>query len=189
MADDSAFETNSVPAGQFIPSAARLVLSLLGAPQVLVNGEPAVELRGQKVLALLAYLALEADRPHRRETLAALFWPEQPENQSLQNLRQTLSRLRRALGEGAADPPHLLVESQTIRFNRQSDYWLDVVAFQALLAAAERHPHRRLAVCPACLSQLARAVELYRGELLAQLHPTGSLAFDEWLLLSREQLG
>ena len=189
MADESLFEAHSLPAGQFIPPAVRLVLLLLGSPQVLVNGEPAIELKGQKVLALLAYLALEASRPHRREALAALFWPEQPEKQGLQNLRQTLSRLRRALHDEAADPPHLLIESQTIRFNRQSDYWLDVVAFQALLAAAERHPHRRLEVCPACLSQLARAVEVYRGELLAHLYPADSLAFDEWLLISREQLG
>jgi len=47
MADESLFEAHSVPAGQFIPSAVRLVLLLLGSPQVLLNGEPAVELKGQ----------------------------------------------------------------------------------------------------------------------------------------------
>lgn len=175
-------------ASQPTPPAARLALSLLGPPQVWVNGEPAIELRGQKVLALLAYLALEAGRGHRRDALAALFWPDQPEEQGYQNLRQTLARLRRLLDDAHADPPHLLIETHTIRFNRASDYWLDVEALAAVLTAIKRHPHRRLAACPGCLAQLGRAIELYRGELLAQLHAVTSSAFEEWLLLSREAL-
>ncbi len=189
MADTAFYQASFISSGPLAPPTVRLALALLGPPQVWVHGQPAIELRGQKMLALLAYLALEAGRPHRRDALAPRFWPDDPEKQALQNLRQTLVRLRRALDDEGADPPHLLIEPQTIRFNRGSDYWLDVEAFQALSVNVERHRHRRLAVCPACLSQLARSVELYRGELLAELHPTGSLAFDEWLLLGREQLG
>ncbi|MGD8472676.1 MAG: BTAD domain-containing putative transcriptional regulator, partial [Anaerolineae bacterium] len=155
---------------------------------MLVNGVPTKGLKGLKALALLAYLALEIDRPHRREALAVFFWPDQPRAQGLQNLRQTLSRLRRALKEQEAPVPHLLTQRQTIRFNSQGDYWLDVAAFKALVAETKRHPHRRLEVCPSCLSRLASAAEIFRGELLAQLHPAGSLAFDEWLLLEREHL-
>ena len=161
---------------------------MLGTPQVLVNGVPTKGLKGLKALALLAYLALEIDRPHRREALAVFFWPDQPRAQGLQNLRQTLSRLRRALRDREAAVPHLLTQRQTIRFNPQSDYWLDVVAFKHLVAGTKHHPHRRLDVCPSCLSRLASAAELFRGEFLAHLHPIGSLAFDEWLLLEREHL-
>ena len=146
-------------------------------------------LKAQKALALLAYLAVEAHRPHRRSTLVALFWPDQPEKQALQNLRQTLSRLRRATGDREADPPHLLTDPQTIQFNRQSDYWLDVETFEALLANTQRHRHRRLDACLTCVSQLAQASEYYRGDFMAGLHPAGSPVLDEWLLIERERLG
>ena len=54
------------------------------------------------------YLAIEADRPHRREALAALFWPDHTEEGAHLNLRQSILRLRRALplcepGHGSGD--------------------------------------------------------------------------------------
>jgi predicted ATPase/DNA-binding SARP family transcriptional activator len=163
-------------------------LCLLGPPQVMVDGDVVMGPGAKKALALLAYLALEADRLHPRATLAALFWPDQLEKQALQALRQTLSRLRRAIGDQDADPPHLLVKNQRIQFNRQSDYWLDVETLGALVAKTERHRHRRLDACPSCLSQLGEAAEYYRGEFLANLHPAGSPLLDEWLLIQRERL-
>jgi predicted ATPase/DNA-binding SARP family transcriptional activator len=196
MADHSDFEPRSS-----VVSPARLTLLLLGPPQVMVNGEVVMDQRSPKPLALLAYLAIEAHRPHPRGTLAALFWPDQPGKRAFQNLRQTLSRLRKAIrdrtrsgdrtpsGDRDAHPPHLLTDSETIQFNRQSDYSLDVEAFETLLISAERHRHRRLAACPTCASQLAQATEYYRGDFLAGLHPPGGAAFAEWLLLERERLG
>ena len=168
----------------------RLVLLLLGPPQVLVNGEAVMGLKkSQKALALLAYLAVEAHRPHSRAALATLFWPDQPEEQALQNLRQVLSRLRHAIGDRRANPPHLIAGRRTIQFNPQSDFWLDVAAFTTLLANTQHHRHRRLEACLTCVSQLAQAVECYRGDFLAGLHPAGGVAFDEWLLIERERLG
>ena len=46
----------------------RLSVSLLGPLRVTVDGEPVVRFQTDKVRALLAYLAVESDRPHRRET-------------------------------------------------------------------------------------------------------------------------
>ena len=46
-------------------------------------------------------LAVEAGRPHRREALAALFWPEMPDQQARKNLRMSLYRLRQAIDEVA----------------------------------------------------------------------------------------
>lgn len=168
---------------------ARLVLSLLGPPRVFVNGEAVMGLeKSQKVLALLAYLAVEAHRWHLRSGLAALLWPDQPARQAYQNLRKTLSRLRRAIGDDEADPSHLISDSQTIQFNPQSDHWLDVAEIKRLLTATERHPHRRLDACPTCVSKLGQAGELYRGEFLAGLDLREASSLDEWLLLQREQL-
>ena len=108
---------------------ARLELSLLGPPQVSVNGVVVLDEGHQKPLALLAYLAIEAHRPHQRGALVALFWPDQPERQAFQNLRKALYRLRRFIKDPAAEPSHLLVDPQTIQCNSHSDTWLDVTAF------------------------------------------------------------
>jgi DNA-binding SARP family transcriptional activator len=58
---------------------AHLLLALLGPFQVTLAGEPVTSFESDKVRALLAYLAVEADRPHRRESLAGLLWPDWPE--------------------------------------------------------------------------------------------------------------
>jgi predicted ATPase/DNA-binding SARP family transcriptional activator/Flp pilus assembly protein TadD len=167
---------------------ARLILSLLGPPRVAVQGRTVVGPNRPRTLALLAYLAVEAHRAHERGALAVLLWPDQPEKQAFQNLRQTLFRLRRAISDGVADQPHLLVGPKAIQFDRHSDYWLDVEVFRELLAHTKRHPHRRLDVCPVCLSRLVEAAELYRGDFMGGFYASGSLVLDEWLLIEREEL-
>ena len=64
-------------------------------------------LRVGEVRALLAYLAVEADRPHPREMLAGLFWPDWPEPFALANLRYALANLRESIGDrpGTPAPP------------------------------------------------------------------------------------
>jgi DNA-binding SARP family transcriptional activator len=83
--------------------------------------------------------------------------------------------------------PYLLVDTQTVQFNYQSDYWLDVQAFGDQLAKVEDHGHLELDAC-SYLSPVVKAGELYRGEFLANFHPTGSRSLDEWLLGWREHL-
>jgi DNA-binding SARP family transcriptional activator len=126
---------------------ARLVLTLLGSFQARLDGEPATEFESDKVRALLAYLAVESDRPHRRERLAGLLWPEQPERSARQNLSQALYNMRRAIADCDATPPFLLVTHHTIQFNPSSDHWLDTAAFSGRLAACDEHHHPRLAAC------------------------------------------
>ena len=134
------------------PSSARLVIRLLGTPQVLLDGQMVLSTQTPKALALLAYLAVEGDRAHPRSTLAALFWPDAPEAKAHQDLRQVLARLRQAIGEASAGPAHLLADARTIHFLSQSSAWLDVATFSGLVDSTERHPHRRLAACRTCLA-------------------------------------
>jgi two-component SAPR family response regulator len=58
------------------PSEADLSISCLGPCQVTINGIPITEFRSSKALALLVFLAVESGRPHRREWLTGLLWPE-----------------------------------------------------------------------------------------------------------------
>lgn len=166
---------------------ATLSISLLGTFAVTYQGQPVVAFPYDKVRALLAYLAVEADRPQRRARLAALFWPDEARRVALQSLSQALYQLRRALPAGAA-PPWLIITSQTIQFNQASDAWLDVQAFVVLLATNQTHAHDQVTTCSACLARLQQAVTLYRGNFLDGFSLRDTPEFDEWALVQRERL-
>jgi DNA-binding SARP family transcriptional activator/predicted ATPase len=159
---------------------AQLSIYLLGSFRVTLAGEPRAGFESDKARALLAYLAVEADRPHRRESLAGLLWPDWPEPAARANLRRVLANLRRVIGDRQAEPPFLDITRQTIQFNRASDHWLDVAAFTALLAVD--------AVDQATVEPLEQGVALYRGAFLVGFSIADSPAFEEWLLLRREHL-
>ena len=88
---------------------AHLSLSLMGPLQITLAGEPITGFESDKVRALLAYLAVEAHQPHRRDSLAGLLWPDWPDRAARKNLRNGLANLRRALGDHHATPPFLLL--------------------------------------------------------------------------------
>ena len=112
----------------------RLTLSFLGCFHVSLDDRPVTDFKSNKARALLAYLAVEADRPHRREALAGLLWPDWPDRNALSNLRYALASLRRTLGDHTAEPPFLLITPHTIQFNPASDHWLDVAELERQIA-------------------------------------------------------
>jgi predicted ATPase/DNA-binding SARP family transcriptional activator len=162
-----------------------LSLTLLGPFQVTWDDRPVAFATGA-ARALLAYLAVEADRAHPREHLAALLWPEAAREGAATNLRQTLARVRRALPPPPA-PPALEVTRQDLRF-RPEGAAVDVARFEELVAACTGHAHADAARCPACLERLRAAAALYRGEFLQVLSLEQSQPFEEWTLFRREQL-
>src|SRR5262245_31809445 len=93
-------------------------IASLGPFEVQRDGVALTRFHGDKVRALLAYLAVESARPHARAVLAGLFWPEQPDDQALRNLTQALIRLREALGTG----------DETLHATRQAVQWRDRTA-------------------------------------------------------------
>jgi DNA-binding SARP family transcriptional activator len=167
---------------------ARLSLSFLGTFEVTLAGQPVTTLKYDKVRALLAYLAVEANRPHLRGALAGLLWPEGPEAKARHNLSQALLTLQQAIADPQATPPCLIVTRQALQFNPAGDYDLDVTTFTSLLAACKVHDHRRLSACDACLERLARGLALYRGDFLAGFCAGDALPFEEWVLVQRERL-
>lgn len=86
-------------------------IALFSSFEATRDGQPIPGLTSSKIQALLAYLALEADRAHPRETLAALLWPDHSGHNAMQNLRQSLSRLQRALEV----PDLLLLDGQALQ--------------------------------------------------------------------------
>ena len=165
-----------------------LKIRLLGGLQVCLQGRTLNEFPTDKTRALLAYLAMESGRPHRREALAGLLWAEQPEERARQSLRQALSSLRRLLGEGEGSTTWLEVERESVLFNPRGDAWVDAGEVVALWATCRSHSHRRLEACLSCLQRLERVAALYAGPLLAGLSVPDSDALEAWLLRRREWL-
>jgi predicted ATPase/DNA-binding SARP family transcriptional activator/Tfp pilus assembly protein PilF len=167
---------------------ARLTLSLLGGFAAAVDGTPVQGFDTDKTRALLAYLGIEAAQAHSREALADLLWPQLPGDAARRNLRNSLFKLRQALGEDETQPGFLLVTAKTVQLDPQADWEVDVNAFTGLFAACRTHRHRHPEHCTTCHARLEQAAVLYRGDLLRGFHLGDCAAFEEWLILTRERL-
>ena len=160
-----------------------LQINLLGPVEVWLAEADLTPALIHKVKALLTYLAVEAERPHPRESLAGLLWPDRPETVARHNLRQSLLRLRQAVGA-----EYVETSRKTVQFNLAGDVHLDVAEFTALITACRKHDHASLEVCAECATRLEEAVALYRGDFLAQFFLEDSAPFEEWASLKREWL-
>jgi DNA-binding SARP family transcriptional activator len=132
-----------------------LLIHLLGPVRITRDGNP-VEIPGHRPLALLAYL-LVTGKAHSRQHLVDLLF-ESPDDPRAA-LRWTLSKLRKAIGK-----EYLVADRQQIGFAFQSDYWLDVAAFEA------------------------GELDLYRGDFLEGLHVRDAHGFEDWVFFERERL-
>src|SRR5262245_57208931 len=125
-----------------------LVIRLLGPVQLSRDDQP-IQMRGYQPLALLAYLLLTG-QVHSRQHLVDLLFDRSDDPRA--RLQRSLAQLRRAIGS-----EYLLADRQEVAFNFDSDYWLDVAAFEA------------------------GQVELYRGEFLEGLQLQEAFGFENWL--------
>lgn len=166
-----------------------LQVSLLGPMRVVLNGQTLSWLYSDKVRALLAYLVVEADRPHRRESLAGLLWPDYPEASARRSLSQALFALRGILDpDGTTGLADTLITAARAELRLNSRYVVsDVGRFEALLAACAAHGHPDGQPCAACAERLSEVLSLCRGELLAGFSLTDSPEFGEWLAMARER--
>ena len=167
----------------------RLSLSLLGPFQVFLDGRPLTSFESSKVRALLAFLAVEGGRPHPRDVLAGMLWPERTNSDALANLRYALYDLRNVIADREAVPGFLLINRSSIQLNPQSDYYLDVAHFKRLTEdLAHPHPDNGAENRDEHCRRLCSAVDLWQGPFLEGFSVSGSPQFEEWSLLRRENL-
>src|SRR5580692_6374900 len=105
-----------------------LRMSLLGAPRIIVDGQP-LSVDTRKATAMLAYLAVTG-HTHTRAVIANLLWPDADPERSRAALRRTLSTLRTALGEGRLQSDR---DSIGLHF---TDAWFDLAEFRRLASDA-----------------------------------------------------
>jgi DNA-binding SARP family transcriptional activator len=143
-----------------------------------------------KARALLVFLAVESRRAHSRETLAGMLWPDRPTSAALANLRHTLASLRAKLGDRGKEQEQASqslfnITSNTIQMKLGSHVWVDVGAFSESLEGLDQDQEADRATR---ISRFNEAVELYRGHFLEGFSIKGSLEFEDWMLLRRENL-
>jgi predicted ATPase/DNA-binding SARP family transcriptional activator len=159
----------------------RLRLFLLGPPRI-ERDDQIVEVDTRKAIALIAYLAVTRQR-HRRDALAALFWPDYEQNRAYANLRRTLWALNKA------DVGELLdISAETLGLRRTPELWVDLDRFESRLAECRTHGHLETEVCPACAEPLTEATDLYRDDFLAGFTLRDSSSFDDWQFAQTERL-
>lgn len=164
---------------------ARLSIRSLGPFQVTLDGLVVEGFHSDKVRALLVYLAMEPDRPHRREALAGLLWPGYPERSARHSLSQALHGLRQVLSQELAGDL-LDVTSQAIRWRSDERCQVDA---EALLNCAD--------ICqqqdPAAANQddryastLEDGIDRYAGPFMEGFSLADSAAFEDWLVAQRD---
>lgn len=130
---------------------------------------------------LFSYLLLHRARPHRREALTTLLWPDVPDVQSKRYLRKTVWQLQSALAQlTPPDAPSILhADPDWLQVSTAADAWLDVAQFECAYRLAEDTAGEEME--PTTAARVEAAVELYRGDLLEGW-------YQEWVLFERERL-
>ena len=167
---------------------ATLLIHLLGTFHVAYDGKMIDGFRTERERALLSYLAVEGNRPHRRETLMALLWPELNDKRARNNLRVNLHRLRKTLEKETGHKDWLLAGRHSIQRNSSLPIHVDVARFEAHRVSAQRIALEQNPSVPERLRHLAEAARLYRGEFLQGFSLDDSSVFGHWATQGREQL-
>lgn len=149
-----------------------LKITLLGPPQITLHRESLSKSITGKRLALLAYLAVTG-KPQSRDRLADLLWSDVSTRKAKKNLRDILPMLRKQIGD------YLIITRQTITFNRQRPYWLDVEVFGTHVGS------KQVTSDPLMLHEV---LNLYQGEFLSGFYVRKAPTFEDWALLQRRQL-
>jgi DNA-binding SARP family transcriptional activator len=136
-------------------------IELLGGLRAARGDRVITHFRTRKTAELFAYLAYHPQRPHPRELLIELLWPECELEAGRHNLSMALSWMRQQLEPpGVGDGSVLAADRYCAGLNPAS-ITTDVAEFEAALrsAAHAEEPAARTGF-------LTAAVELYRGDLL-----------------------
>jgi DNA-binding SARP family transcriptional activator len=155
---------------------ATLQIKLLGGFQIIYAGEPASGLYTARIQALLACLLLHAGTIQSRQQVAFLLWPDIPESNAHNNLRQLLYQLRQNLPEAER---FIAADANTISWRLDEAQEIDIQDFERVLAEAEAAEGR--ADYQAEQRWLEQALSLYQGELLPG-------CYEEWIAPERERL-
>lgn len=140
---------------------------LIGTLEVVEDGIPSQLIQSLRGCALVSYLIVTQEA-HTREHLADLLWESTSTKQALRRLRQLLYRIRRLI-------PELQVTRRTVAFQPTPETHVDLHELERLLSQTG-------------LGYLESALMLFKGDLLNNIYLEDAPRFNEWLLITQEQL-
>jgi DNA-binding SARP family transcriptional activator len=157
-----------------------LELKLFGTGQARYFGRPIHGFPHHQACLLFCYLLVNKGNLLHRERLAAVFWGDSPTFTARKNLRNTLWRLRQTLESvGVEISQYLHITEENVAFIDSGPYWLDTEYFTAITSRYASLKGDELSAEQA--AELAKAVALYRGDLLEGV-------YEDWFLYDRERL-
>ena len=143
-----------------------LEVTLFGGFRLRRGSQAVPPMPSRAARSLFAYLAMDRRVQHPRERLAALFWPDLPDNRARRRLSHTLWQVQDAFNELDLPVSYLDVSATAIAFRADVPCTVDVEEFESGLdRARERRSAKRNRVRD--LTDLEATVGLYRGEFLA----------------------
>jgi DNA-binding SARP family transcriptional activator len=143
----------------------QLRLYLLGTARLEADGV-SVKIDRHKATALIAYLTITG-KPHHRNELATLLWPEYDQSRGRAALRRTLMSLKMP-GDWIEADYH------TIGLKPEADVWVDAIQFRQKVSECPQE------MAETCIAPLTEAVNLYQGDFLAGFTLRDCPTFDEW---------
>lgn len=149
-----------------------LYLELLGDFRLRSESGSLVAISAKKSQAMLAFLGVKPSQLVSRDKMASLLWSSTAPEQARQSLRQTLSTLRKELGQ--VSPHKILVEEGDFLSLDASLIHVDVVEFEALISTGTAEA-------------LDPATRLYGGDFLDGFQ-IDEERFDQWVIAERDRL-
>ncbi len=155
-----------------------LEFKTLGGIQLKLEGKYVQNNLSRKALALIVYLLINK-KSASRDYLGELFWEGLSQTRGMNNLRVTLSEIRKIL------PDLLTIERHTVSINPSFDYRFDVNELKVSPDSANGTMgigSRKIA------SQVQKKLSQYHGDFLEGFYIQGCSSFENWLVIEREQI-
>ena len=148
-----------------------LTVYLFGKPEAHIEANSPITFKTLRMKAIVSYL-VAISRPITHTEIATLFWSKLTEDEALAEWQKHAATLQSLLGK------YLVLTPDQVAFNRQEQHWVDLYAFEELLADQEMAAEQKL--------EKLRA--LYRGDLMQDSERTNGPKVKAWLYTQRQTI-
>lgn len=151
--------------------------------------EAAVRFQSDKIRALFAYVATHAGQIILRNQLAPLLWGGYPDKAARASVRNSLSRLKKAMAPIVIHygDELLQITRATVQLNPVEGIEIDVHRFDQLWTHCEQVDRALWAERGQVIHALTELVQLYQGPFLDGFVLDDSMEFDAWVTIQRER--
>jgi DNA-binding SARP family transcriptional activator len=152
----------------------------LGPFRVYQDDQPIDKWTSNKSKSIFKYLATHRERPTPKEVLMELFWPDLAPDAARNNLNVAIYGLRQTLRQTHPSFSHILFQDDCYLINPTLDVWVDCMAFEEYVAAAQALEKSRNLEGMIRAYHMAEA--LYEGEFMAEDR------YEDWPAFQRQHL-